>query len=150
MFEPHHGVHPFMDAYGDNNDIGMVFHIVLFRLVITGGFPRVVNWQSIQLVLSHCSKGVSIGLLGPIQASILVTAFHSAMAMRRWIWMASAECLERGGTKRFLNAEKILMNRCRLPGNRKPASFALVFVGADVNFPPCYSNPCGSDARHPA
>lgn len=29
--------------------------------------------------------------------------------------MASAECLERGGRIRFLNAEKILVKRCRLP-----------------------------------
>src|SRR3954471_5552308 len=57
---------------------------------------------------------------GRAQAAMLATAFHSAMALRRCRWVAGAERLERGGTKRLRAAEKTLTNRCRYLDDRKP------------------------------
>ena len=57
-----------------------------------------------------------------LQAATLAADFHSAMALRRWRWVAEAERRERGGTKRLRTAEKTFTNRCRYLGNRNPCS----------------------------
>src|SRR6478735_4643564 len=55
-----------------------------------------------------------------LQAATLAADFHSAMALRRWRWMARAERWEWGGTKRLRTAEKTFTNRCRYLGDRNP------------------------------
>ena len=73
---------------------------------------------------------------GQAQAAILAADFHSAMALRRWRWVAGAERLERGGTKRLRTAENTLTNRCRYWAIENLASPARVAGTADANSPP--------------
>ena len=82
-----------------------------------------------------------------LQAATLAADFHSAMALRRWRWVAGAERWERGGTKRLRTAEKTLTNRCRYLGIESLASPALVGETADANFPPDCSAPYASGVR---
>jgi len=64
------------------------------------------------------ARRIKAGLVaGEAQAAMLAADFHSAMALRRWRWVAGAERWERGGTKRLRTAEKTFTNRCRYLGD---------------------------------
>ena len=70
-----------------------------------------------------------------LHAATFAVAFHSAMALRRWRWVAGAERWERGGTKRLRTAENTLTNRCRYPAIESLAAAARVAGTADANSP---------------
>ena len=79
-----------------------------------------------------------------------VTAFHSAIVLRRWRWIWNAERFERAGTKRLRKVEKMETKRCRLPGERKPCIVRSAFAAARGTLGPVVEAPVRAvlDIRH--